>query len=164
MTILLVEKVSVTHKPLSALMKEVTDIYGAVYMAEYDWALPPKSRETIHETIMVRQELPDFDLPIQKVSYLDGCKVYFENGWIITRFSGTEPRVRIFAEMPDKRRANALVEKMAAFVGLPFDAGYARAAEHMLCSLFSLAIKEARLRVQSEKPMIIFTSAIAFID
>lgn len=117
---LLVEMVSVTRKPLSALLREVTEQFGALYMAEYDWALTEKSREAIHETVMLRRELPDFGLPVARVSYLDGCKVYFEEGWIIVRFSGTEPRVRIFAEMPTRERANALVRAMAQFVDLPF--------------------------------------------
>ena len=59
-------------------------------------------------------------MPVQKVSYLDGCKVYFEEGWIIARFSGTEPRIRIFAEMPTRERARSLVRTMAAFLDLEF--------------------------------------------
>ena len=50
----------------------------------------------------------------------DGCKVYFDGGWIIVRFSGTEPRVRIFAEYNTIDNAKALVRKMAEFTGLPF--------------------------------------------
>ncbi|MDO5376977.1 MAG: phosphoglucomutase/phosphomannomutase family protein [Clostridia bacterium] len=119
---LLVEMVSVTKKPLSRLLREVADEFGALYMAEYDWALTEQSRAAIHQTVMVDHRLPDFGEVIEKVSYLDGCKVYFKEGWIIVRFSGTEPRVRVFAEMPSRARANALVEKMAAFVGLPFEA------------------------------------------
>ena len=72
------------------------------------------------KTILEDKLLPDFGLPIEKVSYLDGCKVYFENGWIIVRFSGTEPRVRVFAERDTLRNADKLVEIMANFVGLPF--------------------------------------------
>ena len=64
--------------------------------------------------------LPDFGQPVQQVSYLDVCKVYFDEGWIIARFSGTEPRVRIFAEMPSKERARSLVRTMAAFLALEF--------------------------------------------
>ena len=58
---------------------------------------------------------------MEKVSYLDGCKVYLDGGWVITRFSGTEPRVRIFAEADTLSRAKALVGIMARAVGLPFD-------------------------------------------
>ena len=117
---LLVEMLSVTRKPLSQLLRELREEFGAFEMAEYDWGLTEKSRETIHETIMVRRELPDFGLPAKEISYLDGCKVYFENGWISVRFSGTEPRVRIFAEMPTMAEAKALVRAMADFVGLDF--------------------------------------------
>ena len=83
-------------------------------MAEYDWALTVKSRAEIHEKLMEKKLLPDFGLPVSRVSYMDGCKVYFEEGWIIARFSGTEPRVRIFAEMPTKARARELVRTIEA--------------------------------------------------
>ena len=117
---LLVEMISVTRKPLSALLGELTDRFGALYMAEYDWALTAGSKARIHEKLMEKKLLPDFGLPIERVSYLDGCKVYFEEGWIIARFSGTEPRVRIFAEMPTRARARELVRTMADFLGLEF--------------------------------------------
>ncbi|MBS5480328.1 MAG: phosphoglucomutase/phosphomannomutase family protein, partial [Clostridiales bacterium] len=54
-----------------------------------------------------------------KVSYLDGCKVYFQNGgWIIARFSGTEPLIRIFCEMEDGAQAENICDIMKAFLGL----------------------------------------------
>lgn len=51
-------------------------------------------------------------------SYLDGCKVLFEEGWIIARFSGTEPLLRIFCELPDRARAERACEEFRAFLGL----------------------------------------------
>ena len=120
---LLVEMLSVTRKPLSALVQEIYDRFGQLHMAEYDWALTPGTKEAIQHRILVDKQLPDFGLPVVSVSYLDGCKVCFDNGWIIIRFSGTEPRVRIFAEMETMAAADGLVETMAQFVGLPFRAG-----------------------------------------
>lgn len=117
---LLVEMISVTRKPLSALLEELTEQFGALYMAEYDWAMTEERKQEIHQLLLVEQRLPEFHLPIQKISYLDGCKVYFEEGWMIVRFSGTEPRVRIFAEMPSIERARDLVRIMAAFLDLEF--------------------------------------------
>ena len=43
------------------------------------------------------------------MSYEDGCKVYFDGAWVIIRFSGTEPRVRIFAEDGTVEGAEALL-------------------------------------------------------
>lgn len=118
---LLVEMLSVTGKPLSRLLRELSDEFGACSMAEYDWALTAQSRERIHQLVMADRRLPDFGMEVERVSYMDGCKVYFRQGWIIVRFSGTEPRVRIFAEAPTRAKADELVAAMAEFVGLPFE-------------------------------------------
>ena len=71
---------------------------------------------------MIRKELPAFGLPVEKISWMDGCKIYFPEGWIIVRFSGTEPRVRIFAEADTLSHARELVAVMARFIDLPFEA------------------------------------------
>lgn len=119
---LLVEMLCVSRKPLSALVREIYDTFGELHMAEYDWALTEQRREDIHRLLMVEKRLPDFGLPVVRVNYMDGCKVYFEDGWIIARFSGTEPRVRVFAERDTLTNARHLVKAMADFVGLPFQA------------------------------------------
>ena len=50
---------------------------------------------------VVNKLIPDLPEEIERISYLDGCKIYFKNGgWVIARFSGTEPLLRIFCEMP----------------------------------------------------------------
>lgn len=117
---LLVEMICVTRKPLSALVQEIYDEYGEMHMAECDWALTDEAKQDIQRRILQEKQLPDFGLPVRKVSYMDGCKVYFDGGWIIVRFSGTEPRVRVFAEMETLRQADILVKTMADFAGLPF--------------------------------------------
>ena len=52
---------------------------------------------------------------------MDGCKVYLEDGWVIVRFSGTEPRVRIFAEGRTEEEARKTVRQMAEFAGLDWN-------------------------------------------
>ena len=117
---LLLEMLCVTGKPLSALVREIYDRFGETHMAEYDWALTPAVKEEIYQRIMVAHELPEMPLPVEKVSWLDGCKLYLRGGWVILRFSGTEPRVRIFAEAETLSAAQELAEKMAVFAGLKF--------------------------------------------
>ncbi|MBQ8161113.1 MAG: phosphoglucomutase/phosphomannomutase family protein [Clostridia bacterium] len=118
---LLVEMLCVTGKPLSQLVQDLYARFGETHMAEFDWALTEESKARILHEVMEERKLPDFPVPVEKVSYLDGCKVYLDGGWVITRFSGTEPRVRIFAEADTLSRAKALVGIMARAVGLPFD-------------------------------------------
>ena len=57
------------------------------------------------------KKLPVFSQEYEKVSYLDGCKVYFpDDSFVICRPSGTEPLLRVFAEAPTREQANAYIE------------------------------------------------------
>ena len=105
---------------MSELIREIYERFGEAHMSEFDWALIPESRERIQQQIMIRHDLPDLPLPVEKVSFLDGCKLYLKGGWIIIRFSGTEPRVRIFAEAETPLQAENLVRIAARHIGLPF--------------------------------------------
>ncbi|MBC3617912.1 phosphoglucomutase/phosphomannomutase family protein [Vibrio metschnikovii] len=116
---LLVEMLSVTGKKLSELLQEIYGRYGYAYTAEGDCKFSPQQKASLYNKLYVEKQLPDFDDEIEKVSYEDGAKVYFSNGgWIIARFSGTEPLLRIFAEMADKPTAERLVDQMKAFLQL----------------------------------------------
>lgn len=116
---LLVEMLSVTGKKLSELLQEIYGRYGYAYTAEGDCKFSPQQKASLYNKLYIEKQLPDFDDEIEKVSYEDGAKVYFSNGgWIIARFSGTEPLLRIFAEMADKPTAERLVDQMKAFLQL----------------------------------------------
>ena len=57
---------------------------------------------------------------IERVSYDDGIKIYLENdNWVLLRFSGTEPVLRIFAEADTPEKAAALISWLAAFALAP---------------------------------------------
>ena len=116
---LLVEMLSVTGKSMSQLMKEIYAEFGTAYMSEFDWPFDQEMKEKLHHLLMVEKQLPAFPIPVVATNYMDGCKVLFENGWIIARFSGTEPRLRIFCEMPTREEAERLTGVMADFLGLP---------------------------------------------
>ncbi|HMR12477.1 MAG TPA: phosphoglucomutase/phosphomannomutase family protein, partial [Arachnia sp.] len=97
---------------------EITGQFPPHYMAETDFAFDPERKPEILHTLMVERRLPVFSEPVVDTSYADGCKVYFEEGWIIARFSGTEPLLRIFCELPDRERAERCCDEFRAFLGL----------------------------------------------
>ncbi|MDA9557955.1 phosphoglucomutase/phosphomannomutase family protein [Vibrio sp.] len=116
---LLVEMISVTGKKLSELLDEIYAQYGYAYTAEGDCTFKPAQKDALYHKIYVEKQLPDFEYEIDKVSYDDGAKVYFKNGgWVIARFSGTEPLLRIFAEMKDQKTAEAVRDQVKAFLAL----------------------------------------------
>ncbi|OIQ25243.1 phosphoglucomutase/phosphomannomutase family protein [uncultured Vibrio sp.] len=116
---LLVEMISVTGKKLSEMLDEIYGKYGYAYTAEGDCTFKPAQKEVLYNKIYVEKQLPEFEFEIEKVSYDDGAKVYFKNGgWVIARFSGTEPLLRIFAEMEDKETAERVLQQVKDFLSL----------------------------------------------
>ena len=116
---LLVEMIAVTGKKISKLQDDIVKEFGAIYLAERDYSFTAEKKEEIYKILMEDKLLPELGRPIQRVSYLDGCKVYFKNGgWIIARFSGTEPLLRIFCEMKEKEEAQRLCEIFEDFLEL----------------------------------------------
>lgn len=118
-TALLVEMVAVTGKKLSEIVNDIREECGAIYMEERDYKLKQDKKEEIFKLLMEQKRLPSLDYEIDKISYIDGCKIYFSNGgWIIARFSGTEPMLRIFCEMPQPADSKLLCETFEEFLEL----------------------------------------------
>ena len=116
---LLVEMVCKSGKSLSGLIQEMYERYGRCAMVERDFALTPERKGRILHLLMEEKRLPDFGRAVDHVRYADGCKVYFErDAWVIARPSGTEPRIRVFAEAEDAQEAARLADTMEAFIGI----------------------------------------------
>jgi phosphomannomutase len=116
---LLVEMMAVTGRKLSAIYKEITDMFGEVYMGERDYNFSADIKSSVVKLLMEDKKLPEFDIEVERVSYMDGCKVFFKNGgWLIARFSGTEPLIRIFCEMPSLELAERQCDLMKEFLGV----------------------------------------------
>lgn len=111
----LVEMISVTGRKIGELLDEIDERYGKMVMVEDDLRLDEERVARLKELLFVKKELPAFSEKIKSLCYDDGLKVWFENGgWIIVRFSGTEPLLRIFCEMPTEELAkeqNALAKE-----------------------------------------------------
>ncbi len=116
---LLVEMMATTGRRLSEIYQEIVDRYGTFEMAERGYRFSPEEKARISRLLMEDKQLPDFGLELEKVSYADGCKVYFRNGgWVVARFSGTEPLLRVFCEMDTAGRAAEVAACMEQFLGL----------------------------------------------
>lgn len=116
---LLVEMIAVSGKKLSEIMEDIYAEFGKLEMEERDYKFTQERKEAIYKMLMEDRKLPNMPYEVEKVSYLDGCKVYFKNGgWIIARFSGTEPLLRIFCEMENIKQAKALCDIYEEFLGL----------------------------------------------
>jgi len=116
---LLIEMIAVTGRKISEIYKDIEAECGSIYMEERDYKFSVEKKAEIKRILMEEQRIPDLPYKIEKVSYMDGCKIYFKNGgWVIGRFSGTEPLIRIFCEMPEKEDAIKVCDILKEFLGL----------------------------------------------
>lgn len=116
---LLVEMIAVTGMKLSEIMETIRTEFGAVALEERDYRFSPKKKEDIFTSLLEEKKLPDIPYEVADISYLDGLKIYLKDGgWISVRFSGTEPLLRIFCEMKDKKEAAAFCELFEEYLGL----------------------------------------------
>lgn len=114
---LLIELLSITGKSLSELMNEIRQLYGNYHMVENDIRFIASDKARLIKLLFEDKALPDMHYDIEKISYLDGLKVYFANGgWIVVRFSGTEPLLRVFAEMDNESAAMEVCSRMKEFL------------------------------------------------
>ncbi len=116
---LLVEMAAVTNRPLLETYRELEAQFGRLYFEEEDFPINAQRAKGLSKLLFEEKALPEFGTVIKSVSYLDGCKVTFANGgFAVVRFSGTEPLVRICAEMPKKRETKNCIDAFKALMGL----------------------------------------------
>ena len=103
---LLVEMLAITGKSVSELYREITDRYGQFYYEDGAFTMKPARKLELQKLLFEDLEVPDFGKPVDHISREDGCKVYFADGsWVICRFSGTEPLLRMAAEAGSRGQA-----------------------------------------------------------
>ena len=116
---LLVEMMCVTGKRLAEMLDEIHEQFGDFVMTEGDYRFSHEKKDQLVHLLFEEKKLPDFGIEVDHVSYADGAKVYFKNGgWIIARFSGTEPLIRVFTEMSTEEEAREISKIMTDFLGL----------------------------------------------
>ncbi len=116
---LFVEMISAVGKTPSQIMDELEAKYGHFELVEDNITFTLEQKSTVRRIIFEEKKLPDFGKEVVRVSYEDGCKVYFaDNSFVICRFSGTEPLLRIFAEAACAETARSYIEAFRTLLSL----------------------------------------------
>ena len=111
--------VSAVEKSPSEIMDELEKKYGHFEMVEDNITFTFEQKSTVNHIIFEEKRIPDFGKTVARVNYEDGCKVYFEdNSFVICRFSGTEPLLRIFAEAGDAQTAKGYIDAFRDLLAL----------------------------------------------
>ncbi|MBQ9760553.1 MAG: phosphoglucomutase/phosphomannomutase family protein [Clostridia bacterium] len=116
---LFVEMISVVEKTPSEIMDMLNARYGRFEMVEDNIRFTEAQKQTVDRIIFEERQIPQFAAKVARVSYEDGCKVYFDDeSFVSCRFSGTEPLLRIFAEAKDEQIARAYIDAFRQLLAL----------------------------------------------
>ena len=92
------------NKPLSELIDEIPKY--EVFKTKMP--CPNDKKEIVMKSLA--EQTKDSE-EVLEVDETDGVKLYFENGWVLMRPSGTEPIFRVYSESKDKKTAEKLAER-----------------------------------------------------
>ena len=115
---LLTEMLSVTGKSITELYREITDRCGKLEYREADFRMTPERKEELQRLLFEDGLLPETEGLI-RVNREDGVKLYFADGsWVICRFSGTEPLLRMASEAETAEQAEQYIQAWRELLSL----------------------------------------------
>lgn len=108
---LCVEMAAAIGKPISEFFAELEKKFGTYKMVQDNFRFTPEEKGRVNSILFESGAVPDFgDKKPCRISKEDGVKYYFsDNSFVICRFSGTEPLLRIFAEAGSCEEAERLI-------------------------------------------------------
>ena len=115
---LFAEMLAVTDMTVQEISYLIAQNWGRSVFLDDALRFSEDDKKRITKVLMEEKQLPDFDKKVKKISYMDGCKVFFDDdSYVICRFSGTEPLLRIMAEASTSEEAQELLDTFREFVG-----------------------------------------------
>ena len=114
---LIVEMLAKTGEKVSHLLDKVFGQIGRLYILEHNLPATPEMKALFPR--LLRQNKIDRigGYAVRDISTLDGTKFTLDNDqWVLLRFSGTEPLLRIFAEGDSPAKAQELVQAAQALL------------------------------------------------
>ncbi|MDR1450252.1 MAG: NTP transferase domain-containing protein [Propionibacteriaceae bacterium] len=113
---LVVEMLARTGRRLSELLDGVYAITGRLFQLEAGVPATPAMRVEVPRRMAQAAPVQVAGCKVERIETFDGIKICLEGGaWVLLRFSGTEPVLRMFAEAETAAKAQALIDWLADF-------------------------------------------------
>lgn len=115
--LLFCEMLSSNKKKISELIDDIDSKFGKFYYKRIDKHL--NSSHSKEELIQTAKKLNEVaGMKVLDYNDLDGCKLFFEKGWLLVRPSGTEPLLRIYTETFEEDRTNIILQDIVRKLNL----------------------------------------------
>jgi alpha-D-glucose phosphate-specific phosphoglucomutase len=106
-------------KKPSQLIEYLYNQVGAHYYDRVDTRFPADQREATRQRILDANPATIGGLGVTGLNTTDGFKFGLEDGgWLLIRFSGTEPIIRVYCETTDQNRVQSILEDGLRIAGL----------------------------------------------
>ncbi len=103
----------------SQLVELLFDAVGPHYYDRIDTPLPGREREIFRQNIEAAEPQTIGGLEVTGLTTLDGYKFGLaDGGWLLIRFSGTEPIVRVYCETTEEDRVQPILQDGLRIVGI----------------------------------------------
>ncbi|TET45290.1 phosphoglucomutase/phosphomannomutase family protein [Candidatus Aerophobetes bacterium] len=110
--LLFVEMLTRLQKPLSRILKEMEARFGASFFKRVDFEKSVVDKEKMIRTLSLSSPSSLGGVPVREVKTLDGIKfVMDDKSWLLIRPSGTEPKVRVYAEAPGEAELKKIMDQ-----------------------------------------------------
>jgi len=107
--LIVTEIVSRSQKTLSELFNEIAERFGESFSSRLDFPFA-RDKTSVEKEILSQVSALQKDNSIEKMDEKDGIRATIKDGsWMLFRFSGTEPKLRIYFEATDKKTLNELM-------------------------------------------------------
>ncbi|MFN2224538.1 MAG: phosphoglucomutase/phosphomannomutase family protein [Candidatus Promineifilaceae bacterium] len=108
-----------TGKKPSQLLEQLFELVGPHYYERVDSAFDMERKAEIQRNVATARPERIGGLRVEDIVTIDGHQFVMEDGgWVLVRFSGTEPIIRVYCETTHEDRVDAIIEDGMRLAGL----------------------------------------------
>ena len=107
-----------TGKTPSQLIDELFSLVGPHYYRRRDVSFDAGARPNIQGRILSDDLKELAGMEIRKTDEIDGKRLFFDKAWLASRFSGTEPLLRIYCEAESPELVDKLLDAASEYLGV----------------------------------------------
>lgn len=107
------------NKTPSQLLEHLFSLVGPHYYDRIDTPFPPEHNAEVRERIRGQKPAEIAGIKVTNINTLDGFRYEMQDGgWLLIRFSGTEPIIRVYTETTRADKVQEILQAGLALAGL----------------------------------------------
>jgi phosphomannomutase len=114
----ILEYMAHTGQTPSQLVEHLFAEVGPHYYQRRDVTFSPQDRERIQQRLRSADLTELAGMPVRSSDEIDGRRLMFDDAWLASRFSGTEPLLRIYCEADSRENVTKLLDAAQEYLGV----------------------------------------------